>query len=174
MRRALFVGRFQPFHLGHLEVCRRILAENDALVIAIGSAESSHSLVNPFTAGERYAMIEAACAEADLDRVAIIPLPDVNRNAIWVSHVRSLVPPFEVLYSNNPLPRRLFAEAGFEVRDAPFHERARYEGTRIRHAMVADGDWEHDVPRGVARVIREIGGVDRVQMLARSDAVDKP
>src|SRR3970040_1541422 len=51
--RALWIGRFQPFHLGHLSMAKRILAEVDELVIGIGSAQYSHTPENPFTAGER-------------------------------------------------------------------------------------------------------------------------
>lgn len=167
--RALFVGRFQPFHLGHLEVCKRIADAHERLVVAIGSAEQSHTPANPFTAAERHAMIEAALDEARIARYALVPVPDVNRNAIWVAHVASLVPPFHTLYSNNPLPRRLFAEAGYEVRAATFHDRERFEGTRIRKLMVDDGGWEELVPKAVARVVHEIGGVDRLRMLADED-----
>ncbi|MEM0023032.1 MAG: adenylyltransferase/cytidyltransferase family protein, partial [Archaeoglobaceae archaeon] len=48
--RALFIGRFQPYHLGHHEVVKKILEEVDELIIGIGSAQESHSLENPFTA----------------------------------------------------------------------------------------------------------------------------
>ncbi len=61
--RAFFVGRFQPYHLGHHEVIRSILREVDELIIGIGSAQESHSLENPFTAGERVLMIDKAVEE---------------------------------------------------------------------------------------------------------------
>ena len=63
--RALFVGRFQPFHNGHLALMRNILAEKDikSLVIAIGSTQHSHSLINPLTCGERILMIGSVVFE---------------------------------------------------------------------------------------------------------------
>ncbi|RLF01945.1 MAG: nicotinamide-nucleotide adenylyltransferase, partial [Thermoprotei archaeon] len=57
MGRGLFVGRFQPFHLGHLKALRWILEREDEVIICIGSAQYSHSLRNPFTVGERVEMI---------------------------------------------------------------------------------------------------------------------
>jgi nicotinamide-nucleotide adenylyltransferase len=45
-----------------------------------------------------------------------VPIEDLHRNSVWVSHVVARTPPFDVAYSNNPLVRRLFEEAGFEVR----------------------------------------------------------
>lgn len=45
--RGLFVGRFQPFHLGHLEAIKDTLGEVDELVIVIGSAQYSHDVDDP-------------------------------------------------------------------------------------------------------------------------------
>ena len=80
MKRGLFVGRFQPFHNGHLEVIKRILTEVDELIIIVGSAQYSHRLDNPFTAGERIAMIKRALGEigVEFSRIWIIPVPDFN------------------------------------------------------------------------------------------------
>ena len=60
MIRALFVGRFQPFHYGHQYAIEKILQECDELVLVVGSAQMSHQHDNPFTAGERIEMIRAA------------------------------------------------------------------------------------------------------------------
>lgn len=167
--RGLFIGRFQPMHLGHLEVMRRLAAGHDELVVAVGSANVSHTPLNPFTGGERVAMVHAALREAGVANALTLPLPDVGRNAVWVSHVASLVPRFTTLYTNNPLPRRLFQEAGYQVRPAPFHERERYEGTRIRRLMLDGGAWEGLVPPAVARMVREERLLDRLRDLAHPD-----
>ena len=59
-RNGLIIGRFQPFHNGHMEVLRKIFAECDHVIIGIGSAQYSHTDKDPFTAGERYHMIAEA------------------------------------------------------------------------------------------------------------------
>ncbi|MDD3454709.1 MAG: adenylyltransferase/cytidyltransferase family protein, partial [Methanobacteriales archaeon] len=64
--RGLLVGRMQPFHKGHLEVIKRILGEVDELIICIGSAQLSHSLRDPFTAGERIMMVTKALSENNI------------------------------------------------------------------------------------------------------------
>jgi nicotinamide-nucleotide adenylyltransferase len=61
------VGRFQPFHIGHLALARQILGECDELVIAIGSAQFNFIEKDPFTAGERVVMIHGALAGATLN-----------------------------------------------------------------------------------------------------------
>ena len=67
VNRGLYVGRFQPFHLGHLGAIKAVLKEVDELVIVIGSAQYSHNANNPFTTGERLVMIRRALQEAKVD-----------------------------------------------------------------------------------------------------------
>jgi len=143
----------------------------DELIVGIGSAQESHTLENPFTAGERVLMLTRALAEADinLSRVHLIPIPDVNNNAVWVSHVISLSPPFQIVYSGNPLVRRLFKEAGFETRTPPMFKRKEYWGTEIRDRMVKGGRWEELVPKAVLEVMREIKAVERLKDLSKTD-----
>ncbi|WP_290902706.1 nicotinamide-nucleotide adenylyltransferase [Ferroglobus sp.] len=166
--RGFFIGRFQPYHLGHHEVILDILDEVDELIIGIGSAQESHTIENPFTAGERILMISRALREYR-DRIYIIPLEDIYRNSLWVSHVVSMVPPFDVVYSNNPLVVRLFKEAGFEVRNTRIINRVEFQGTEIRRRMICGDSWENLVPKEVAEVIKEIGGVERLKEIASTD-----
>ncbi|MCD6157411.1 MAG: nicotinamide-nucleotide adenylyltransferase [Euryarchaeota archaeon] len=167
--RALIIGRFQPMHLGHLYVIKRVANAHDAIIIGIGSAQESHTLKNPFTAGERHLMISRALEAEGITNYYLVPIMDVERNAIWVSHVRSLVPPFRVVYSNNPLVMRLFKEEGYEVRPLGFYKREVYSGREIRRRMISGEPWEHLVPRAVVEVIKEINGVERLREIARKD-----
>lgn len=172
-KRGLFVGRFQPFHFGHLSAIRDILEEADELVIVIGSAQYSHKFNNPFTTGERLIMVRRALAEAEIgySRVWVVPVPDVHLHMMWVSAVEGYTPPFDVVYSNEPLSRRLFAEAGYKIKAIRFHERKLYSSTEIRERMLEDKNWEKLVPKGVAAFIREIDGVNRLRDLTKSDKV---
>ena len=144
---------------------RTIAQECDSIVVGIGSAEVSHTPENPFTAGERHLMISRALKEDGIDHFYLVPIVDINRYGVWVSHVVSLVPPFDAIYSNNLLTRRLFREAGFEVRHSPLFNREIYSGTEIRRRMVEGEEWEHLVPNGVAEVIEEIDGLTRIREL---------
>ena len=73
LKRGLMVGRFQPFHKGHLFLVRQILQDCDELIIAIGSAQFNYSYTDPFTAGERIMMIHAALVESKIN-LAICPI----------------------------------------------------------------------------------------------------
>jgi nicotinamide-nucleotide adenylyltransferase len=130
--RALTIGRFQPFHNGHLEVIKEVIDEQDSIVIGIGSAQHSHSLENPFTAGERYLMISNTLVSNNIDNYFIVPIIDMNRYAIWVAHVESLIPPVDVVYTHNPLTRRLFLEKSYDVQTPMEYNRENLSGKEIR------------------------------------------
>lgn len=171
MTRGFYIGRFQPYHTGHHTMIDVISDEVDELVVGIGSADQSHTARNPFTSGERIMMITKALVELDIVTYAV-PIEDLNRNSVWVSHVESMSPRFDVAYSNNPLVVRLFEEAGIEVRQSPMFRRDEYEGTEIRDRMANGGDWQSLVPEAVVEVIDEIDGVDRIQQITASDSND--
>ena len=158
----------QPVHNGHMAVIKQILNEVDEIIIGIGSAQASHELKDPFTAGERIVMMSQALAEKDIDpsRYYIIPMQDINFNAIWVSHVKMLTPPFSIVYSGNPLVKQLFSEEGYEVRQPPLYDRKHLSGSEVRKRILNDDDWQELVPKAVVDVINEINGVERLKNLS--------
>ncbi|MES3162053.1 MAG: nicotinamide-nucleotide adenylyltransferase [Halorubrum sp.] len=168
--RGFYIGRYQPFHDGHRHMIEEIATEVDELVLGIGSAGDSHTTRNPFTAGERVMMVTKGVEDLDLTTY-VVPIEDLERNAVWVSHVRSMTPRFDVAYSNNPLVVRLFEEAGVEVRGSPMFRREVLEGTELRERMIHGRDWAELVPETVADVIREVDGVERIRRIAESDAI---
>ncbi len=168
--RGLLVGRFQPFHRGHLSVVREIrtLRPEEPLLLGLGSAQASYTWENPFTAGERTEMIARALAEAGLTGVTTVPLVDIDRHALWVAHVESLLPPFDRVYTNNPLTRLLFERAGYVVEGPPMFERERYEGARIRSRMAAGEEWSDLVPPATASYLESIRAAHRLRQLAHA------
>lgn len=167
-RRGLFLGRFQPYHKGHDAVIRRISKEVDELVIAVGSAQYSHTLRDPFTAGERIMMITHMLRDDPVFRY-VLPIEDIEQNALYVAHIRRLAPPFDVVYSNNPLVIRLFEEAEMPVCEMPRIDREHLWGTKIRELMLQGDDWRRYVPDAVCDVIDEIGGTERLRQIHESD-----
>lgn len=166
--RGFYIGRFQPYHEGHHHMVEEIAEQVDELVLGIGSAGDSHTPHNPFTAGERVMMITKSVAEFDITTY-VVPIEDLDRNSVWVSHVQSMSPAFDVAFSNNPLVIRLFEEAGVEVRQSPMFRREILEGSELRERMADAKEWESLVPDPAAAVIKEIDGVERIQQVADSD-----
>ncbi len=167
--RALLIGRFQPFHNGHIKLIGEIAKSNEELIIVVGSAQQSYTLDNPFTAGERIEMISSALGKTKFKQVYIIPIEDVDSNQIWVSHVKAMVPRFDRVYSNNPLVKELFRNDGREVVSTPLFRRLEQSGTNIRKLMITSEKWENLVPASVAEVIHSIKGDERLRNLAQKD-----
>jgi len=172
--RGLFVGRFQPFHNGHLEAINYILKKTDELIIVVGSSQLSHEKSNPFTAGERVTMIRLALNDIGIDtgRYFIIPVPDVTVHSTWFSELRSYVPDFEIVYSNEPLTRLLVKEAGFKVSSIPLFTRKLFKATEIRSRILSGENWSNLVPRSVANFIEKSGCAQRIIDMSSSDFAD--
>jgi nicotinamide-nucleotide adenylyltransferase len=175
VKRGLFVGRFQPFHFGHLQAIKAALEKVEELVIVIGSSQRSHEIDNPFTAGERTEMIYKALNEAGIDRTRYytVSVPDCEMHTTWVSVVRTLSPKFDVVFSNEPLTRRLFKEEGYKIMGIQLYERNLYSATEIRKRMLAGKNWEKLVPKSVATYIKEIKGIERLLELTKTDKPPK-
>lgn len=170
--RGMIVGRFQPFHKGHLNAIKYILKDVDDVIIIIAASQQSHQPINPYTAGERYEMIHHALIDdlKDLKRILIIPANDISDNGLWVAHLTRLVPRFDICYTNNPLTKYLFEQAGKEVRATPLFERKEFSGERVRELMLKDDNgWKKLVPKAVAKVIEEIRGVERLKTISTTD-----
>ena len=171
MRVGLFVGRFQPFHFGHLAAVKFALKRVDYLYVVVGSAQKSHERDNPFTAGERISMIKSALDGNGVDpsKWMAIPIADADSHSVWVSSVESMVPKFDVVFTNDALTFLLFKEEGIEVKSVPFLDRKRYSATNVRDRILERKDWQHLVPPQVARLVTRFGGVERVRELRRKD-----
>jgi bifunctional NMN adenylyltransferase/nudix hydrolase len=86
---AVYVGRFQPFHLGHLALLKHALSVAPRVVLVVGSAHQARSPKNPFTWRERAEMVRLALDDADRARVDFLPVRDHYDEARWVAAVQS-------------------------------------------------------------------------------------
>ena len=150
--RALYLGRFNPPHKGHIFAIEYILEQTDIdeIVILIGSGEKAYSLKNPFTGGERLEMMtEIVRNHFNINQFYITAIPDTNRNTIWPANVTDLVPSFEVIFTNNPLVQQLFSNLSkTEVREVPLENRSEFSGKVIREKIVKGEAWEDFIGGG--------------------------
>ncbi|MEM0350545.1 MAG: nicotinamide-nucleotide adenylyltransferase [Archaeoglobaceae archaeon] len=170
-KRALIFGRFQPFHLGHLEVIKWALKSFDEIVLLVGMADESHTLRNPFTAGERIWMIRESLIEAgiSLDRIITATVPTMSVYVGNAFYILNLVPKIQAIITRNPVIAQVFQDAGLEVIIPPNFNRERFRGTTIRKMMLTGENWQECVPRAVVRIIEEIRGVERLRRVNSSD-----
>ena len=88
---AVLIGRFQPFHEGHLSLLKQALDAATRVVVVIGSAFQARSPKHPFTWGERAEMIRRALPASEQERVMIVPVRDYFNEARWLAAVRRAV-----------------------------------------------------------------------------------
>jgi bifunctional NMN adenylyltransferase/nudix hydrolase len=88
---AVFIGRFQPFHIGHLDVLDSLEGEVDSTLMLVGSSYRPRSWKNPFTFAERKSFIEAGTKDARMP-IDVLPLIDTLYNdRAWATNVRTAV-----------------------------------------------------------------------------------
>lgn len=88
----VFIGRFQPFHAGHLAVIEAGLEKASQLIVLCGSAHQPRTTRNPWSVAERETMIRGALSDRDNERVHVVPLMDVVYNdELWVRNVQATV-----------------------------------------------------------------------------------
>jgi nicotinamide-nucleotide adenylyltransferase len=171
MKQALFVGRFQPFHLGHLSVIKNALKKEDRLIIVIGSAEENHEPPNPFTASERFQMIEAVLDAEKIphEKYAIIPIRNVVNFMLWTAHVDQYIPPVYKVYTGSKIVKELYQDYGkYKIEDVKMlnDKGEKIAGTDIRKKMLkGDKSWEKLVHPKVVELIKKWKGLERLKMI---------
>jgi bifunctional NMN adenylyltransferase/nudix hydrolase len=98
----LFIGRFQPFHLGHEFIVKEALERVDFLLIVIGSSTVPRSLKNPFSIEERVYLVEENLkfflSPKDAKRVSVAAVPDFKDDESWTRAIAEVLAPFLLLY----------------------------------------------------------------------------
>ena len=153
---ALLIGRFQPFHLGHLHAVGYALDMVDRLLLGIGSSNRSREPANPFTVDERRAMILGSLDADTCGRLTVCHIPDVQNHIRWMGIIRDTLPPFDAIFTNDDITARLYRREGVPVHAIPFLDRPSLSGTAIRKRITAGESWVDMVPAGTARVLHSI------------------
>lgn len=161
--KALFIGRFQPFHKAHLSDVKLALKGCDKVIIAIGSSQESLTKENPFSYEEREEMIEKTLKAHKILEYDIIPVPDINEDEKWADHVKKVVPEFDVVYTGNDFTEKLFKEKGVKVRKIALVPNI--NATEIRDRIVKGDNWKELVAEEISEYIEKISGVDRIKAI---------
>ena len=109
------IGRFQPFHLGHLEAVNFALSKVEQLYIGIGSSNKSNQPRNPFTVEERKQMILSSLDKNIIKRVSIYEIPDLDDHSKWVNSVDEIIPKYDIVFSSDDFTHSLYEKKGKEL-----------------------------------------------------------
>lgn len=147
---ALFIGRFQPLHLGHLDALKQITENN--IIIGIGSSQYSGTKENPYDFAKRKKMIESCTKYLTKKNVAVIAIPDIHDESRWVDHVKNLIPNFDTVYTGNDFVARLFKIKNYPVKNIIINQKI--SGTEIRQ-MMSDNNpaWKKLVPTKITNLL---------------------
>jgi len=164
VKTGLFIGRFQPFHLGHLDIVKQILKENERIIIAIGSAEKNYVPENPLTAGERVLVIDETLKAEKIDpaRYTIIPVRNIDNYALWIDHMNLYVPPYDTIYTGSHIVKACYEATAGRHRLAQVERVRPVSATAIRDSMLknpkdkSSHDWEKLVPVRTAELLKKL------------------
>ena len=159
------IGRFQPFHLGHLEAVNFALSKVDQLYIGIGSSNKSNESRNPFTADERNQMIKSSLDEIIMQRVSLYNIPDVDDHSKWTESIDKIIPKYDIVFSNDDFTHRLYEENTKKIISVALKSREDLSGTNIRRLIQNDGNWKDLVPNGTKNILLKIDAKNRLKDL---------
>ncbi len=190
----VFIGRFQPPHLGHLAVIHEALKRARQVIVMVGSAWQARSLRNPWRFEERRAMLRSAFDADDNERLAIVPLLDaLYNNDVWVRDVqrkvRDIASPLEARLPRIGLIGANRGQSSYYLTLFPQWESASVplvEGIsasqireRLFHSSPSAGDYlstgaSHDLPPGVVDTLRDFcAGYDYHQLIEEQVLLDQ-
>jgi len=161
----LLVGRFQPFHLGHLDAVLFGLSRTENLFIGVGSSNKFNEKKNPFSAEERKEMIISSIESSMLGRVKIFEIPDVDNHEKWTFEIDQIVPKYDVVFTNDEFTKTLFKKRQINVIPVVLKEREKFSGTNIRQLIIDDKNWQDLVPQGTRKVLDKLNAKKRLKNL---------
>lgn len=162
----LLIGRFQPFHLGHLHAIKFALTKVDKLWLGIGSSNKPLNKNNPFSASERREMITASLDNSRIltpsKNIEIFFIPDVNDHQKWIENIDSIVPKYDIVFSNDQMTSALYSKKGVTVIHIPFSNRDIFSGTNVRYLIENNQRWDNLVTLGSRKILERIDAKNRI------------
>ena len=161
----LLIGRFQPFHLGHLQALQFALSKVDKLWVGLGSSNKPVDKNNPFTAEQRKEMILSSIDVSMKEKISIYFIPDLDNHMRWIEKIDTIVPKFDIIFSNDDLTKHLYSKRNIQVLSIPFLNRESLSGTNIRDLIISDQKWDDLVPDGTRNFLEKSNVKDLLKIL---------
>lgn len=164
-------GRFQPFHLDHLDLVKQGLALGGTVVIgitnpdhrslkAVASSAHRHKLnANPFTFWERQQIITAVLEELGVaaHRFQIVPFP-LDEPSTWFGYIPQATQQLVRVYSDWEAEKvAALRDGGYEVELIEGDRTSKISASQVRSAMAAGEPWQHWLPKAAVKLLQAYG-----------------
>jgi nicotinamide-nucleotide adenylyltransferase len=142
--KAVFLGRFQPFHLGHHKVIEKYSKKYD-LTLVIGSADKSRTEKNPLTVEEREKVIRECYPD-----IEIVYLDDTEKteegNREWMKKLDEQTEAGKIITQNSLVKKLSEKHSDMEIVEQDLFDEEIYSGTEIRRRIRSGEEWRYLVP----------------------------
>jgi nicotinamide-nucleotide adenylyltransferase len=168
MNRILIIGRFQPFHLGHLSLIKKSLSDADEIIIAIGSSNNKREDINPFLTEERYTMIEKVIIAENLPKkkIHIVDIQNEESDTLWLENIQKTCPSFDSVYTGTNTGYEYMKKLFTSVQK-PFHiikNIIEIDASTLREKMKNnDLSWKQMLHASTVQYLHTINGIQIVQ-----------
>jgi nicotinamide-nucleotide adenylyltransferase len=152
MKTALFIGRFQPIHLGHIDAIKQILDKGfKNIIIGLGSSQEKNTPKNPFDLEQREKLVNEVLLEKfPKIKFEFLAIPDFSDSKKWLDFILANSNPFEAVFTGNPYVEFCFKESDKKIYKLNIN--LPIKATNIRKQVAQDSDlWKDAVPLPVAK-----------------------
>lgn len=149
--KVVYLGRFQPLHIGHKKVIERYMDKFEDFILVIGSANKSRTDDNPLTAEEREEIIRECFPD-----LKILHKDDHEDDELWSRKLEEKVDA-DIVISQNDLVKRLVRDhTSMEIEEQELYDPEIYSGTEVRRRIKSDEEWRYLVPKCAKEKIEEL------------------
>lgn len=136
---AVFLWRFQPFHIWHMSIVDRIFQQGfERLLLIIGSADKSGTDENPWNVQEREEIIRASIPLELQEKIDISSLVDVPDDDVWCENLKDIFSWEVTLFTGNEWVKGICERHGIQTDWIGSYD-IDISGTRIRE-MIQKGE----------------------------------
>ncbi|MEI6728128.1 MAG: adenylyltransferase/cytidyltransferase family protein [bacterium] len=175
MKTALFIGRFQPLHLGHIDAIKQILGKGyKRVVIGLGSSQEKNTRKNPFDLKERQELIKQVLSKTfPLVKFEFLPIPDFANSKQWLQFILEHCPSFDTVFTGNPYVEFCFKESDKKIEKLNIN--LPIKATNIRYQVAENGQlWEGTVPLEVAKKLNSKDSQKRFKNIFKGGKKNSP
>lgn len=151
LTKTVFIGRFQPLHIGHRNVIEEYKGEFENFVVVIGSADKARTKENPLTAEEREGIIREC-----FPRVEIIHKDDHESDKKWAKKLEEKTEAELVISRNDNVNQPINEHTEMEVKEQKLYDPEIYSGTETRRRVRSGEEWRYLVPECAREKVSEL------------------